>query len=267
MLPTGIFDFYGFDIPLEKSLGLIAKAGFDATCIWLGDEDPMVRAGQADVIPGLVRQFGLKLDNIHAPFWNSNNIWSTNKDEQSIIRQELTDAISYCGRHQIPNIVIHGSSGKTPYPPNQSGLQLIGGLVKQAEKEGITIAVENLGYFDSKYLGYILSNIHSPNLGFCYDSSHDNIANELRSQALGKWGHLLSTTHFSDNHGVKDDHLLPEYGDIDWQKVMKQFPKGYKGTIMLEVDGPEANKGFTPESFLKTAYQKAQKLATMSEKI
>jgi sugar phosphate isomerase/epimerase len=267
MLPLGIFDFYGFDIPLEKNLELIAKAGFNATCIWLGDEDPMIHAGKADTIPGLVRQYRLTLDNVHATFWHSNYLWSTVKDEQSVIREEFSYGLSYCGRHQIPHMVVHISGGKIPPPPNQSGLQLIHELVKQAEKEGVTIALENLGHLDSLYLDYVFSNIQSPNLGFCYDSSHDNIASEFRSQALDKWGSLLAATHFSDNHGINDDHLLPEYGSIDWEKVMKQFPQSsYKGTIMLEVDGPEANKGFTPEGFLKTAYQKAQKLADMAEK-
>jgi sugar phosphate isomerase/epimerase len=267
MLPLGIFSYYGFAIPHGKNAELMAKAGFNTTCIWLGDEDPMVHAGQADAIPGLMRQYGLSLDNIHASFWHSNYLWSLSKDEQSIIHKELLDGLFYCGRHQIPNMVMHISGGKTPPPPNQSGLQIIHELVKQAESLGVTIAVENIGHLDSQYLDFVFSNIQSPNLGFCFDSSHDNIADEFRGQALGKWGSRLVTTHFSDNHGVNDDHLLPGKGNIDWNKVMQQFPKNYKGTIMLEVDSPEANKGFTPESFLKTAYQKAQKLASMAEKI
>jgi len=265
MLPLGIFSYYRFDIPHAKSFELIAKAGFSATCLWFGDEDPMIHAGQADEIPGLARKCGLACDNIHASFWHSNYLWSEQKSEQSVISEELSNALLFCAKHQIPNMVMHLSVGKTPPPPNQSGLQLIGKMVKQAENLGVTIATENTGRYDSQYLDFVFSNIHSPNLGFCYDSSHDAIAEEFRGQALGKWGSLLATTHFSDNHGINDDHLLPGYGNIDWHNIMQKFPKNYKGTLMLEVDGPEANKGFTPEGFLSTAYLKARELADMVE--
>lgn len=267
MFPLGIFSFYCFDLPMKKRLELIAEAGFDATCLWFGDEEPMIHAGQVEIIPGLIRQYGLRCDNIHASFWHSNYLWSTAKEEQSVIYEELLSGLTFCSKHQIPNMVMHLSVGKTPPQPNQSGLGLISKLVKQAEKLDATIAMENVEDAGNHILDFVFSNIQSPKLGFCYDSSHDNIAKNYRGQALDKWGHLLATTHFSDNHGINDDHLLPEYGSIDWQKVMKQFPKRtYKGTIMLEVDGPEANKGFTVEGFLKTAYQKAQMLAKLAEK-
>ncbi len=266
MLPLGIFCWFGFDLPLKKRLELIAAAGFNATCLWFDNEEPMVRNGQADAMPGLVRQCGLLLDNIHAPFWRSNYLWSGIKSEQSAIREALSNSLLFCGKHQIPNMVVHLSAGKTPPPPNQNGLQVINELVRQAEDLGVTIALENAENFGNHYLDFVFSYIRSPNLGFCYDSSHDAIAREFRGQALEKWGSLLAVTHFSDNFGVNDDHLLPGRGSIDWQAVMRQFPKtSFKGTLMLEVDGPEANKGFTVESFLNTAYQKARELAAMLE--
>jgi sugar phosphate isomerase/epimerase len=268
MMQLGIFSWFGFDLPLKKRLELIAKAGFSATCIWFDNEEPMVKNGQADTMSGLVHECGLILDNIHAPFWKSNYLWSESKNEQSVIHDQLSKSLSFCGKHQIPNMVMHLSAGKTPPPPNQSGLQLIGDLVKQAEELGVTIAMENAEDNGNHYLDFVFTNIQSPNLRFCYDSSHDAIANEFRGQALGKWGSLLAVTHFSDNHGINDDHLLPGYGNIDWPRVMKQFPKSsYKGTIMLELDGLEANKGFTAESFLNSAYLKAQELAEMVENI
>jgi sugar phosphate isomerase/epimerase len=161
-------------------------------------------------------------------------------------------------------MVMHLSAGNTPPPPNQNGLQLIRDLVRQAENLGVTIALENAEDYGNHYLEFVFSNIRSPNLGFCYDSSHDFIAREFRGRALEKWGSLLAATHFSDNHGINDDHLLPGRGSIDWHAVTHRFPKSsYKGTLMLEVDGPEANKGFTAEGFLNAAYLKARELDEM----
>jgi sugar phosphate isomerase/epimerase len=267
MLPLGIYSWFGYKLPLEKRLKLIAEAGFTTTCLWFGHEEEMVQNGRADEMPAIVRDTGLILENIHAPFWHSNNLWAESKTDQSVIRQELTDTLSFCGKHQIPIMVMHLSAGKSPPPPNQNGLKLIRDLIKIAKDQNVIIAMENSEHHGNIYLEYVFDNIKSFHLGFCYDSSHDAIAEVFRHKALEKWGHLLTETHFSDNYGVNDDHLLPGTGSINWQDVMKQFPsKGYRGTIMLEVNGPEAHTGFTPEDFLKIAYQKALEIAGMVEK-
>lgn len=267
MLPLGIYSWFGYKLPLEKRLKLIAEAGFSTTCLWFGHEEEMIQEGHADEIPAMVHDNGLTLENIHAPFWESNYLWSELKNEQSLIRKELANNLLFYGKHQIPIMVMHLTAGKTPPLPNKKGLELIRDLVQLAKDMNVTIALENSEGYGNQHLEYVFSGIHSPSLGFCYDSSHDAIAKEFRGKALEKWGSLLTTTHISDNKGIADDHLLPWKGSIDWRKVMKQFSKcSYNGTIMLEVDGPEANKGFTADGFLKYAYQKAWELAEMLEK-
>lgn len=254
MLSLGIYSWFGYSLPLEKRLEMIKQAGFNATCLWFGHEEKMVADGLADEMPGLVRGMGLVLDNIHAPFWDHYLLWSESQDAMAKIRKELETTLLFCGKHHIPNMVAHLASGANFPPPSPSGLQLIRDLVSQAENLGVTIAVENTKR--PAYLEYIFSNIQSPNLGFCYDSSHDFLPEQSRGLELEKWGDLLVTTHLSDNYGVNDDHLLPGKGTIDWQAIERYFPKNsYKGVLMLEVDGPDASKGFTPEEFLQSGYQ------------
>jgi sugar phosphate isomerase/epimerase len=195
-----------------------------------------------------------------------NLLWSESSIDRSIIQQEYEAALSFCHRHRISIVVIHITQSFDPPQQSTSGLEIIRSLVSQAEKMGVIIAVENTTRPD--YLEYVFSNIRSPNLGFCYDSSHDFVAREFRGEALKKWGSLLAATHLSDNKGIHDDHLLPGDGTIDWESVVQQFPKeSYKGTIMLEVEGPEAGKGLTADEFLKLSYQKARQIAEMLEKI
>ena len=266
MLPLGIYAWFGYELPLEQRLRLIADTGFSTTSVWFGHEEEMVRDGHADRIPALVRDTGLILENVHAPFWHSNFLWAESASDRATIRQELADTLLFCGKHRIPIMVMHLSAGNSPPPPGQDGLRLLRDLVKQAEDLGVTIALENAEGYGNHYLEFVFSNIHSPNLGFCYDSSHDFIAGEFRGKALEKWGSLLVTTHLSDNKGINDDHLLPGRGTIDWETVMKYFPKSsYKGTLMLEVDEPEANTGLTSNRFLKLGYQKVRQLAAMLE--
>jgi sugar phosphate isomerase/epimerase len=254
MRRLGIYSWFGYQMPLEQRLTMIKQAGFDTTCLWFGHEEEMVRDGQADKMPDLVRRIGLHLDNIHAPFWNHYLLWSESGETIKKIRQELTDTLKFCGGHQIAYMVAH--FGGRDFPPgNENGLKIIRELVQQAEDIGVTIAAEN-GEGGNKYLDYIFEQIHSKNLAFCYDSSHDNISSEFRGSALQKWGKYLVTTHLSDNLGVDDDHLLPGKGAIDWDTVLGNFPKeAYQGVLMLEVDGPDASKGLTPERFLQIGYE------------
>lgn len=263
MQPLGIFSWFGYKLPLEERLRMIATAGFTTTSIWFGDEEELVREKRTEEIPSMVIEKGLSLDNIHAPFWNSNFLWSESKDEKQVIRQEITEAILYCGRHGIPTTVMHVCCKEEPPPPNESGLDILGGLVKLAEEQNVVIALENLEYSGNRHLDYIFSRMRSPNLGFCYDSSHDNIAWEFRRKVLEKWGHLLATTHISDNLGKVDDHFMPGKGNIDWPEVMRNIPKSYHGALLLEVDNPEAKNGLTPEEFLITAYAQLTRLSDM----
>jgi sugar phosphate isomerase/epimerase len=261
MRPLGIYSWFGYDIPFEKRLEMIAGAGFTVTGVWFGEEENLVRTGRSEDMPAMVAERSLALDNIHAPFWNANYLWSESEGERQVIRQDVTEAIMYCGRHHVSTTVMHVCSKENPPSPNKAGLALLQDLVKLAEDQGVIIALENLEYSCNLHLDYVFSSLQSPNLGFCYDSSHDNIAWIFRKKALEKWGHLLATTHISDNLGLIDDHFLPGKGNINWPEVMKQIPKSYRGSLSLEVDNPEAGKSLTPEDFLKTAYERLSTLA------
>ena len=253
MLPLGVFAWFGYSLPLEKRLKMIEQAGFDSTCLWVGNEEEMVRDGHADLIPDMIRDTGLILDNVHAPYQNNNLIWSDSRESATRTHSELETVLEFCNKHRVPIMVAHLVTGDTILPPNENGLRIIQDLVSQAENLGVTIAVENT--HKREYLEYILSNIKSPNLGFCYDSSHDFLPEQSRGKLLEKWGDLLVTTHISDNNGITDDHLLPGKGTIDWRTVENCFPKSsYSGALILEPDGPDASKGLTPEEFLQTGY-------------
>lgn len=263
MRPLGIYSWFGYDIPFEKRLDMIAGAGFTVTSVWFGEEENLVRTGRTEDMPAMVGERGLALDNIHAPFWNANYLWSESEGERQIIQQELAEAIMYCSRHRIPTAVMHVCCKEHPPSPNKTGLAALRDLVKLAEDKGVNIALENLEYSGNLHLEYVFSNLQSPNLGFCYDSSHDNISWVFKKKAIEKWGHLLVTTHISDNLGLVDDHFLPGKGSIDWPETMREIPESYRGVLLLEVDNPAPDRWLTPEDFLKAAYHQAARLQKM----
>jgi sugar phosphate isomerase/epimerase len=73
------------------------------------------------------------------------------------------------------------------------------------------------------------------NVGVCLDYGHANIGGDVAEAIETISGHLL-TTHIHDNHGKRDDHLVPYAGRIDWDAAMMETQKiGYDGVLMFEV--------------------------------
>jgi sugar phosphate isomerase/epimerase len=258
MRDIGLFAWFGFLLPLEERLGLIAAAGFDSTCLWLGKEEKLVDGGKAERMLALTRDAGLTIDNVHASFEHCNFLWSDSKEESEIINREYRAALSFCSSHGIGKLVVHIARGVTPPPQSDGGLRILEELISYAEDRDVILALENTTRSD--YLDFVFSNLQSPHLGFCYDSSHDFLEGQSKGDILKKWGHLLATTHLSDNKGENDDHLVPEDGQIDWSIIANAFPTTtYAGPLMLEVY-PEDPDNLAAEYFLGVAYERAVRL-------
>jgi len=252
MNKTGCLSWFGYVLPLEVRLDMVRDAGFSSTTLMYDETSEFFIDGRGDLIPELMKKRGLYFENIHAPFVGYNKIWSQRREEREEIEKVFFKCIDYCGKHGIPVLVIHITEGPTPPEPDKYGLEFMKNLVHRAEDAGVSIAVENTRKED--HLEYIFSSITSPALGFCYDSGHDFLYSRKPGAILKKWGHLLLTTHFSDNDGRGDNHWLPGEGIIDWNKITENFPKNYKGVISLEAFAKEPEKGDGP-SFLKKAFE------------
>lgn len=73
--------------------------------------------------------------------------------------------------------------------------------------------------------------------GICLDYGHAHLGGDVVEAIETISGHLL-TTHVHDNHGTRDDHLVPFAGRIDWDTAMMSTQKvGYDGVLMFEVAG------------------------------
>jgi sugar phosphate isomerase/epimerase len=90
-----------------------------------------------------------------------------------------------------------------------------------AKARGVTIALENtpseLGSPDS--LRQFVKETHLHDLRFCFDIGHANLEPGV-APAFETMRDLVVTTHIHDNHGEKDEHLLPYEGAIDWEAAL-----------------------------------------------
>jgi sugar phosphate isomerase/epimerase len=87
-----------------------------------------------------------------------------------------------------------------------------------AKARGVTIALENtpdeLGAPAS--LQHFIADTHLHDLRLCFDTGHAHIEEgvEVGFDAMRE---RVVTAHIHDNHGEKDEHLLPYEGNIDWE--------------------------------------------------
>jgi sugar phosphate isomerase/epimerase len=253
----GIFSWFGFVMSLSKRIELIKNAGFDSTSLWWEDEEgsPSIKKNE---MPKIVRDSGLILENIHVPFNDSNNLWSeTASARDKIVKQHVT-WLEDCAKFDIPIMVMHIMEGNMTPELNKYGIESMLYLTKKAEEYKVKIAAEN-----TKLVGgihFILSEIQSDHLGFCYDSSHARLQGE---EALLKYfDRRLIAVHLSDNDGQKDRHWLPGNGVIKWSEFSNSFPKHYySGNLTLEVCPTDEERKAGAKQFLLKAFKSLSSLA------
>jgi sugar phosphate isomerase/epimerase len=85
---------------------------------------------------------------------------------------------------------------------------------------GVRLLVENLTSEPTtpEHLITILNLGHLTSVGICLDLGHAHITVGI-SQAIATLGSRIATVHVHDNHAVKDEHLWPGDGTIDWAEA------------------------------------------------
>ena len=252
----GTFAWFGYELPLFERLSLIRQSGFSHTFLWMGSQEPMVESGRANEMPGMAAEAGLAVDHVHAPYENTNELWSERPSERARFANENLKLIEYCSQHSISCIVLHVTRGPTPPPPHAEGLEAFQWLGEEAASSGIALALENTR--STNHLDIILNELTLESLGLCYDSSHDYLYSRKPGAVLGKWAHRLITTHFSDTDGRADVHWLPMKGIVDWNTVAREYPTSHGGPVMIEAVPQDPSQ--PPADFLAEAYQSAVKL-------
>lgn len=251
---VGIFSWFGYVLPFHHRIDLIKQAGFDSTTIWWEDEEGDSITANKNM-PHIVRETGLYLENIHLPFNDSSSLWSESRSLREKAVKSHLNWVYDCAKYDIPMMVMHLTEGDHPPAPNSYGIDSMMKISQEAEEAGVQIALENTRRDDN--VQFILSQIESPYLGMCYDTSHDWLNSKIKMEILKEYGTRLFATHLSDNDGLKDRHWLPGNGSIEWQKIGETFPNDtYEGCLTLEIYPRQDEFQLSPDKFLEKAYQR-----------
>ena len=90
-----------------------------------------------------------------------------------------------------------------------------------AKQRGVTIALENTpGELATPgNLRQFISDTRLTDLGLCFDVGHAHLEGSVAA-GFEAMRDLVVTAHVHDNHGEKDEHLVPSKGSVDWKAAL-----------------------------------------------
>ncbi len=224
----------------EECAKNLARAGFTHVFSTWGYQDE----GMRDVTAA--HAHGLTVETLHAAYGGVNEIWLEGAVGDARMHFFL-DCIRAAEAVRVPTVIMHLSSGLTPPPVTEIGLQRYHRICQEAERLGIQVAFENLRYVS--YLRAIFENIQSPARKFCFDCGHENLYDGGKG-VLEEFGKDLVAVHLHDNGGERDDHIPPFSGTVNWEKVCKRLKAaGMSCPITLELKANGAPDDFAEQLF------------------
>ncbi|QHW29371.1 sugar phosphate isomerase/epimerase [Paenibacillus rhizovicinus] len=255
-----IYDWFGYNLTVKERYRLIKEVGFEGILLWWSDGFGRDCFGSGDYLngPQLAREAGLFIENIHVPVHNQNSLWSDDLAGSSVYDCYL-QCVTDCVEYEIPTMVVH--LPKDDYPYTALGLDRVKRIAEKAEQLGINVALENVKNFAN--LAYVLNQVDSRRIGFCYDCGH-HYRNNSDIDILSMYGSRLMALHLHDNNGSHSEHGLPFDGTVDWFTTMKKIAEtGYSGAIAIEAMNWDY-EALSAKQFLETAFERAIRLESLT---
>jgi sugar phosphate isomerase/epimerase len=152
------------------------------------------------------------------------NVLHPDKARRIDSMDEIKRALESAEHIPLRNMVVHLGERDDTWSQRtiEFALTALEHLGAFARPLGVRLLVENLlsEATTPEHLVLILEMGHLDNVGVCLDLGHANIAVGTAS-AITTLGERIASVHVHDNHGLKDEHLWPGDGTIDWPETVK----------------------------------------------
>ena len=233
-LCTAIFDGKrGKAVPIDLALEMTARAGFRYVEFSKGDIPP-------ERFHALIESSELEVWSVHgcleAEAAGADRELREKAIEAEIERMEQRACFAPCP------YVIHYLSRFNDRTLDSYWHDSVGRVLEKSSSLGLLLAVETVAYKPetnerhpkTKEVVDFVGSFNSDRIGICMDVNHSNTDEDL-VDAVQTCRDLIFTIHVSDNHGEREQHLLPGDGIIDFEKTMNALREaGYAGPLNLE---------------------------------
>jgi sugar phosphate isomerase/epimerase len=182
------------------------------------------------------------------------NVVHPDKARRIDAMDEIKRALETAEHIPLRNLVVHLGERDDEWSPRtiEYALTALEHLGAFARPLGVRLLVENLlsEATTPEHLVMILQMGHLTNVGVCLDLGHAHITVGV-ADAIQTLGDRIATVHVHDNHGMKDEHLWPGGGTINWPVTVK---------ALQALAAP-------PATVLEISYSLAEPHATLPEQI
>lgn len=185
---------------------------------------------------------GVKFVQAHS---QGGNPMSKDKDEADFIVKATIRSIEICKELGIKNTVAHPGSGMGLLKDDWfiENRKFYSKLFPAMEDCDVNVLIENSTSFITKKYYYantgkdmaeFLKFVGHEKLHACWDTGHGNCEGGQYDQILAL-GKEIYAIHYNDNHGEKDEHLIPYLGTLNHDEIINALLDiGYKGYFTLE---------------------------------
>ncbi len=220
-------------------------------------------------------QSGVELCSLHAPLFASGewgrfdspplNIAGRERRERIVAMDEIKRAIEVAETLPFRSLILHVGARGDEFDEHrfEGALSSIEHLHAFARPLGVRILLENIQneLTTPEKLAELIHTLHFDDLGVCLDLGHAHLEAGVETTIASLAPHIRSV-HVHDNHGLKDGHLWPGEGSIDWPRTMELLRAAPQvPALVLEIEGnatgnPDSSKA-VPE-LMKTAWKKLE---------
>lgn len=154
------------------------------------------------------------------------NVVHPEKSRRIDAMDEVKRALEVAEEFPLKYMILHLGEREDRWNPRtlEHAMTAIEHLKAFARPLGVQLLLENIPNEVSlpHNVLEILSIGHFKDVGLCLDLGHAHFGEGIQS-TLEQWKPLIFSTHVHDNHGMKDEHLWPGQGTIDWNVTMSEL--------------------------------------------
>lgn len=247
-IATTTGDFGAFCATDIERIRELHRAGFryiDLSMYALTPSCDYMKEGWQDAVQALRKEadaLGMTFVQAHS---QGGNPLSADATHVSFLLDATKRSIEICQMLGIQNTVVHSGHAKGVCKEEwfEKNRLFYKELFPTMERCGVNVLIENSTAANMKDQYFVNSGkdmieflrfVDHPQLHACWDTGHANCEGSQYDDIL-TLGDELYAIHYNDNHGAKDEHLLPYLGTLNHDEVMNALiDADFKGYFTLE---------------------------------
>ena len=251
----------------------LARSGVQAVEIFAARQhvDYANRRAHVKEIAEWFRGSGIPLNSVHSPLYADYewgragappvNLASTDRAARIEAMDEIKRALEIAEQIPFRFLIQHLGTPNESFSEKkfEAAMTSIEHLRAFAKPLGVRILLENIPNELSApdKLVEMIQSAHFDDVGVCFDVGHAHMMGSVREGFEILRSHICST-HIHDNDKIKDSHLWPGQGTIDWKETVELLRSApQKPPLLLEL---EENEKVNPLEKLSETFDKLEGL-------